>query len=283
MARQALSDWIRENLNVSILGSDDKIGVKKCTAFSLVHMQGNQQVELKTISIGSKQWEPRELASLFDTAAETFAGGVPGVQQFQVLAFYDDKDKPQGFYPLRKNGESEAYGLGTEPPTTVGLTQQLMRHNEALARLSASHSDSLLNRQSDIIEKLLTRMGKLEEENFDTVELAKELIMKQAADQHTRAIELIKTKQSAEDRKALMRLAPPLANKLLGREIFPQSAVDTSIIENLAESLDEKQIMALSQVLKPEQFALIADRMVDIIKKRKEAGELTEGKKDAAE
>lgn len=274
MARQSIAGFVRDCLCVS--EKENLVGIQKCTGFALVHMQGNQQVELKTIKLGSRQWDPKEIGETLEGVAENFAAGIPGVQQFQVLAFYDGRERPQSFYPFRKSGESEGFGLATEPPTTTGLLQSLMRHNEANTRVVANLSVGILDKYEKLLDKALSRIDKLEEENFDTVELAKDLVMKQAADQHSNRMEEIKTRQSMEDRKVAMRLLPAIANRVLGKEIFPQAAADTAMFEHLAETLDKDQIQKLASVLRPDQWGLVADRLNEILK-RKVAEEQSKG------
>lgn len=271
--RQPLRQFILECLTVS--EKQDLYGAKRCSGFSLVHVAGSQQLELKTIKIGAKAHDPKELAELFEGTAENYAGGIPGVQQFQLLAFFDDSDRPQSFYPFRKSADPDHSGLGTEAPTTSGVTTQLMRHNEALSRINAHHQSEVFRELMTIIREERETNQQLRKEQTEVIELAKELILKQAADQHTRTIELLKLKQSMKDRETFMKLAPPVANRVFGKEIFPQAVADTAIFENLAESLDEDQVKKLAAVLKPEQWALVADRLVQILeaKAKREASE----------
>lgn len=284
MARQSLSAWIQEHLAIVSQGgstTEDNAKISKCTAFSLVHLQGIQQIELKTLKIGSRQYDAKELASMFESACDTYAGGVPGVQQFLILAFFDGNEKPSAQYPIRKAGEQDTFGLGTEAPTTQGLTQQLMRHNEALTRISASHSDSLMSRAIDIIGKQQSRIDRLEKEQLDTIELAKELVMQQASNEHGRVVEIFKMKQSAEDRKRMFQLAPAVINRITNREIFPQATADTALFEHLAESLNAEQIKKLAGILTPEQWGFVADRLVQVLEKKekdeKETKQLEDG------
>lgn len=279
--RKNLRQFITECLLVS--DKQDLYGVKKCTGFSLVHMRGGQEVELKTIKIGSRQWEPKDLAELFESTAETFAGGVPGTQQFQVMAFYDDNERPQSFYPFRKACDPDHDGITTEPPTSTGQLSQFMRHLEAKERMTSQYTVSIFSILERTVKTQADRIAALEKEQFDAVDLAKEMILKSVAQNHDREMELLKAKQSAGDREKVLALLPAVVNRISGKEIFPQSTADSALFENLAGSLTEKQVQQLAGVLTPEQWGLVAARLVDVVDKRiaREEAEKKNGKKDA--
>lgn len=281
--RKNLRQFITECLLVS--DKQDLYGVKKCTGFSLVHMRGGQEVELKTIKIGSRQWEPKDLAELFESTAETFAGGVPGTQQFQVMAFYDDNERPQSFYPFRKTCDPEHDGITTEPPTPTGQLSQFMRHLEAKERMTSQYTVSIFSILERTVKTQADRIAALEKEQFDAVDLAKEMILKSVAQNHDREMELLKAKQSAGDREKVLALLPAVVNRVTGKEIFPQATADTALFENLAGSLTEKQVQQLSSILTPEQWGLVAARLVDAVDKKvaKEEAEKKNGKRDAAQ
>ncbi len=280
--RKNLRQFITECLLVS--DKQDLYGVKKCTGFSLVHMRGGQEVELKTIKIGSRQWEPKDLAELFESTAETFAGGVPGTQQFQVMAFYDDNERPQSFYPFRKACDPDHDGITTEPPTPTGQLSQFMRHLEAKERMTSQYTVSIFSILERTVKVQADRIQMLEKEQFDAVDLAKEMILKSAAQSHDREMELLKAKQSAGDREKVLALLPAVVNRVSGKEIFPQSTADSALFENLAGSLTEKQVQQLSSILTPEQWGLVAARLVDVVDKKiakEEADKSKNGKRDA--
>ncbi len=280
--RKNLRQFITECLLVS--DKQDLYGVKKCTGFSLLHMRGGQEVELKTIKIGSRQWEPKDLAELFESTAETFAGGVPGTQQFQVVAFYDDNERPQSFYPFRKTCDPEHDGITTEPPTPTGQLSQFMRHLEAKERMTSQYTVSIFSILERTVKVQADRIASLEKEQFDAVDLAKEMILKSAAQSHDREMELLKAKQSAGDREKVLALLPAVVNRVTGKEIFPQATADTALFENLAGSLTEKQVQQLSSILTPEQWGLVAARLVDAVDKKiakEEADKSKNGKRDA--
>jgi hypothetical protein len=261
-----MRQWIAECLLVS--EKADLYGVKKCTGFALIHERGGSPKELKAISVGTAA-DPKELAAIFKSTADTYAGGVPGVQQFQLLAFFDGQDEPKSFYPFRKNGHDETHGgLMTEGPTPTGVLGQLMRLFEANTRITHQYSASTFSTMERMFDRLDRRNARLESEQHDLIELAKELIFQKASDEHNRKVALQEMEQSAQDRQLFMRLLPGVANRVFGKEIFPQSTVDGEIIDQMAESLTEEQIGQLSSILTPEQWGLLADRLVTALQKK---------------
>ena len=273
--RQTIRQFIAECLLVS--EKQDLYGLKRCSGFSLVHNRGGQQVELKTIKTGNRAWDTKELAQLFDSVAENFAGGVPGVQQFTLNGFYDDQDQPQSFYPFRKSGEQEGDGITTEAPTGSGPQSQMMRHYEADRRITTQFQNSLFTFMSKEIERAEKRIEHLEKEQHEAVALAKAAIFEQAEKQHERRVEILKLERSQKDRETVMRLLPPVANRVLGKEIFPQAVADTALVEHLASTLTEGQVKQLAGILSPEQWGLLADRFLRVLDEKakgdKEHGE----------
>lgn len=269
MARQTLRQFIAECLLVA--EKQDLYGIKKCSGFALVHDRNGTQFELKVIKIGARQWDPKELADILESTADTFAGGVPGVQQFQVLAFFDDQSQPQSFYPFRRNGgDAEQAGLMTEPPTQAGLMGQLMRLFEANTRTSHHYAASTFATMERVIVRLDQRCALLEEEQHDTIELTKELIFQRASDEHGRKIAILELEEKAKTKEAIVRLLPPLANRVFGKEVFPQATADSAIIDQMAESLTQDQIVKLNGILTPQQWGLLADRLVQSLEKKAE-------------
>jgi len=105
-------------------------------------------------------------------------------------------------------------------------------------------------------------------ENIDALSIVKEVMMTQANEEAQAAMALAEYKRKTEERAKVIELLPPMANQLFGREIFPQSLADTTLIENITKSLTEEQLAQLMSILKPEQAALLAPRMEKILKEQ---------------
>lgn len=269
--RKALKTWVRD---VLVLEQTDEDNPKRCTALSLVHYNGLNKVEVKTIRIGSKPVDPTELAKLFEETANTHAGGLDaGRQQYEVLAFFNDSEEPQERYPLAVFSgnpiELGHGGISSEPATTTGMTQQMMRHNEALMSASIAHMNNIMLRMSQMLDKVMEQNTKLVDENADVLSVAKELIMEKAANQHEHRMRELETERKNKEREKLFGYLPPLVNQLTGKEIFPASTVAQSLFDSLADSITPEQIAKLAEVLTPEQAAPV----MDFLHKRWEANE----------
>jgi hypothetical protein len=90
-------------------------------------------------------------------------------------------------------------------------------------------------------------------ENREGFTLVKELLAAQALNRHEFKMKELEFERSTEERKKWLDFAPSLVNTILGSEVFPQSTEDTSLLESIADSLSEEDLMKLSSVLKPEE------------------------------
>lgn len=263
--RKNLAEWIGDELG--------SVGERqeRCNAFSVRHYNGTQQVELKTIELGNREWVPKELEKFLLDIAETHAGGLPGIQQYQVCSFYENSTQPNGFYPLRLSGGDIAEGMGglaTEPPTATGHMMQMMRHNEAHMRSSFLHQEAVMDRMLNIIDRQGGMIDKLMTENHDAIDACKEVIMAKAADRHEKDMEILHTQRNSALVATAAKYLPAITNVVTGREIFPQSLADTVLLEGLTESMTQEQAIKLMGILDDKQKALLLPRMNEIIDKR---------------
>jgi hypothetical protein len=262
--RKSLASWIRTELT--------QIGERKerCTAFAVLHYQGAVGTELKTVQLGSKEWDAKELEDIFIDIAETHAGGLVGVQQYQVLSFFEGSNQPQGKYPMRVSAQSEESmgGLSTEGPTPQGHMMQMMRHNEAHMRAAFVHHEAMTDRMLTMIDRQGVMIEKLMEENHDAVELAKVCIMTKAEDAHTKTMEVMRLQRNGDLVKQFAKYAPSILNTITGREIVPQSTADTTLIEGLVEEMSADQALQFMSILTDKQKAIIVPRMQQIAEKQ---------------
>lgn len=265
MARQTLDQWIRE-----ALVDPDKDG--RCTSMALVHISGPHaaEKEIHTIRFGSKPQEPRELAALFRGKAESYAAETTGVQTFCVLAFYDNRTEPQARKPLMVHGENDYGGLATEPPTKEGQTMQGMRHMEAVIQLAFRQTQMLFDASNQTTKALLDQNRQLMQENRDSFEIVKELMIKQIEGNHKHEMEALEYQRRTTERSKWLGMAPALVNSLVGKNIFPQGSADTALIDSIMDSLDETSIQQLAGIIKPEVWAPLASRMSERLRQRRE-------------
>lgn len=266
MARQTLDQWIREALT-----DEEKDG--KCTRLALIHIvNGQAEREIHTQKLAGKAWEPKDLAELFRKKAENFAGDLQGVQTFNLLAFYADRGEPQNRKPFIVQGETLEQGsLMTEGPTKEGLVGQCMRHNEAVMQLAFRSVASMVESTTRLIDRVAASNEKLMAENAEAFTLLKESAMQQITNTDERRMKYLEFQRGTEERKKWLSFGPALINNLLGREVFPQSTADSSLIDSLVDSLTEEDLMKLAGtgVIKPEIWGPLAQRMSKSLESRR--------------
>lgn len=260
MKRQTLDQWVRE-----CLLDPDKDG--KCTAMTLVHMQGQAEKELHTVRFGPKPWDPKELAALFRGKAESYAAEMMGTQTFNLLAFYADRGEPQARKPMLIHGETDHHGM-TEPPTKEGQTMQGMRHMEAVIQLAFRQTAMLFESSQSTITQLVQQNGTLMRENRESFEMMKELMIRQIQTDDERIMKRLEYERKTAERSKWLGMAPALVNTLSGRDIFPQANADTALIDAVVDSIDEEGISKLSTIIKPEVWAPLASRMAKRLQMR---------------
>lgn len=269
-----IEKWVRRVLTDPMLLRSNEDGARTCVMISLMHRTSGISSEVQTLKLGSKQWDPKQLAEMFSAIADEHASGLSssesgsGQEAYQLVAFFsDDPTLPQCPLPLmRKTGPLVLDGdpIVTEPPTPKGELAQGMRHRDGWMAFTLEMNARMYATMSGIIDRLSTRLQTVEKENQDTIEIAKEMVLERAADSHNHRMAELDFERKSEERKRIMAAAPPLINQLLGREVFPASTADSSIIEGLMSDLDEKTIQTLAEILipklKPETAALLMGR-----------------------
>lgn len=260
--RKSMDGWIREALT-----DPDKDG--RISMLSLVHMQGTQQKEIHTTKFsGGRSWTETELANMFRGKAETYAQDLPGVQTFQLLAFYGEKGAPEAYFPFIVNNVGDNSGLMTEAPTEQGRMQQVMRQNEMLIQqvyrrqqVMDDFNIRMMSMQAGMIETL-------QRENRDHFTIMKEMLMEKALDMHKHKMDQLEFERSTTERKKWLSFAPALINTILGREVFPQGMADTALVETIADNLKEEDISKLAGVLPPQLLGPLVSRFVEYEKKK---------------
>ncbi len=245
--RKTLEQWIAE-----VIVDPDK---EKFSGFSLVHMQGTSQKEIHSYKWGGTgEIDAKHMASVFRGKAEAYCQDMPGVQQFQMLAFYSGKNEPEAFQPFTVNVQSDHSGLATEGPSEQGQIQQRMRHNEALIQQTYRKQEHLDNYTLRLLDAADRRNAALAHENMEAFNIVKEMLMERALNEHTRTMEQLAFSRATEERKKWLSFAPLLINTLLGDNIFPQSTEDTALIEGLANAVTEEHIHKLMGLGLPNEL-----------------------------
>lgn len=261
--RKTLDKWIDEAIS-------DKSFDGQCRMLALVHMVGSQPKELHTTKFtGGMSWTAKDLADLYRDKAETYAQDLQGVQMFQLLAFYGDSGQAQAFLPFAINPQADGgFGLGTEQPTEAGRLQQKMRIDDALIGqvyrrqgVMDDHAIMFIREMSVTMRDMARANKELMQENRDAFNIVKDVLMTQASNTHKFEMEKKNYERATIERKKWLSFLPPLVNSVLGREIFPAGIEDTALLEGIADGIEEKDLMTLAQVIKPEMLGPLMARL----------------------
>jgi hypothetical protein len=256
-----------ENFIDTCLCDDQKEG--KVSQFVLVHLQnGVQECEIDLYKAGPGL-DPKVLAERFRGRAESFAADLVGVQHFVLLVFWNQSTEPQARQPFMVTGRVDFNGA-TEAPDARGERQQDMRHRESTWQQLYKKQEHLDNMQFRINESLARRTESLMNENMQMFEMVKDMMMRQMVAEQSRQVELEKERRATEQQKALLDFAPLLLNTVAGREVFPQSKIDSILIEKLATSIKPEQIAMIKAagILPDELAGPLFARFDEILEKK---------------
>jgi hypothetical protein len=243
-------------------------------------MVGAQKTELHTCKLnkGGKILSAKEYAELLRGKADAFAQDLPGTQTFQLMAFYEGSAEPQAYQPFMagQNLDPQAKGLLTEPATPEGQKGQQMRWAEGLLSQVYQRQAVMDNHSMAMITRLGEMVEKLTDDNHQAFEVVKTMMMEKISQDREHEFKVLQYERATGERKKWLGFAPALVNTVLGKEVFPQSVEDTSLVESIADSLTEDQVMQLGAVLKPEIMGPLASRMQKFMMKKAKEKELAE-------
>jgi len=261
--RKSMDDWIREALN-----DPDKDG--PCSMLVLVHMVGEQQKEIHAVKFTGKTWAEKDLAEMMRGKAETYCQDLPGVQTFQLLAFYKSTH-PEAFYPFIVNNISNTNGLFTENLTSEeGRRSAHSRREEMFFQQMFQFQRSLNEHAGSVIDRYARHNEQLHKENMDAYGIVKDMLMEKSLNDHKFKMERLQYERDSDERKKWMQWGPMLINTIVGREVFPQSVADTSLVESIADSLKEDDIMKLAGVIDPKLLGPLMARVEQFIQKKED-------------
>ncbi len=275
---KTLERWIDEAMR-----DGDKEG--KLSSLQLTVRLGMGDKELHVTRFEpSSEFSPHDLAEMFHGKAMAYAQGVDGRQQFCLHAFYAGRSEAQAMHPFKVTPPADPNaGYATEEATPQGMKAQGMRHGEDMHGAAKGFLQVVFNRQNqmdaradererlmmDTVKLLSSALRDSTRENLDGIEIIKMQRLKEAELDHQKAMQLEEYRRSTTERAKWFAMAPPLANQLLGKQIFPQGTEDTALIEGIAEVLTPDYIKMLEQMVPPEKLAPLVSRL-DQINKAKE-------------
>jgi len=279
LIEQQIADWLKEHIVVS------RPGLGKCRKLIIRHMSidNKPQGDVTSVAVTQDEGLVGELDmivnKIVDAAQRNANDYASGVQKYAVYAYYADDPQyvPYKIFRLAAEDESGQGDLSpSEPPTTAGITSQLMRHNEATFKTATMTTSYLFS----IFEKMLTRLSD-KEERSDQQRMDMVLLMQETINEaHTRRL---------NERKEEMRMAlqegifeqlkvvmPIIANRLAGKQIFPEEDKSFLLMATFLENLKPEQQAFLRDSLDPPQIAILGEILAEY-EKKKEA--FTTGKK----
>lgn len=228
--KQSNAEWIREAMT-----DTEK---EPCTALVLIHKNGTSEREIDAVKFGGRTWKEDDLAARFEGKAESYAQNLVGLQEFCLFAFYGTSSQPQAAHPFTVQGETglEA-GFGTFTPDAKGEKMQSMAINQSLVQLCYRQTQVLFDANRNLIELLGGKLVAALDDNHELFDLCKEMILKASDREHDHRMAELKFAEGADTKKKLLAMAPALANSFTGKEIFPQSVADTSMLDALLDKL----------------------------------------------
>lgn len=275
MSRKSIEAWIHE----TIIDTDHD---GKCTRIVLSQMVGMGRTEVHTLKLtDTAVYEPKNLAAMFTGKADVVCQDTPGESRFVLDAYWRDSNEPQSFFPFVRRGQTEGrHGL-VHPPTEEGQKMQTMEWSQSLLGQVYKRQDRMDERQAQAEDRHIRReeilYGRLEhvmEENFKFFTFIKEIMAMQSLDQHKQAMEKAAYQRQSKREEKLMDAAPILLNIVAGREVVPQSVVDTKIVEALARKVTPEMLGMLSMLgLSEEEQGILAHRINQVKEKEEKEDE----------
>lgn len=252
-----------------------------CVGLSLSHVNGPIEKEIHGLRFAGQKYDEakvRQLAEMFDGLAHTDAQSLSGSQRYVLYAFYDGFDQPKARFNLVVNGHlvNKPGDFSTEPATPEGRLAQRMRHDEAYSQTLIAANANTLNIQNNLLRLMAERLDQTTREHRDMFEFVHTLVLERAREDREHEIRMLEYQRNTQIMSGLTKVAPAMINTITGKEVVPQSTVDTQILETIAENLDESSMAQLAPLLSkfpPEMVGVLMSRFEQITKAKQEEKE----------
>lgn len=207
----------------------------------------------------SPNQDPEPLAADIYRRAQQDARFSRGRTMYGVFAYREGDRSWSGRHCLIIDGEEGAQGFfeqAVERPDVAGLLGQLMRHNEANARMSVGQQLDLVAHYKDMLQTAQGRIEQLEAKLAEQHELYEQLTTLK----HQRDLEV--RQQDREDKRQdfliekLDVVTPVLLSKM-APGAATKTALGEELIRGFLKSLKPAQIAGILSHLQPEQAAAI--------------------------
>lgn len=273
--RKKLENWVKRQL----LMSSEENPVCRIT---LRHaMGGNKAATVKDMEV-SPHDSALDITTQLHEAANDDAEGLGGLQSYVIASYFmavPDKVRERLSFRLAVETDGDDEINQTEAPTERGLTQQLMRHNEANARVMTMGMGEVVRQQNRMIERQATMIENFMDKHMGLLELQEKMMT--ASDQRDIAKMQVVSKISREDAalEKFMELAPIVVNRFMGQKMLKEDATPTEMmLADFAKSLTPQQMEVMMKTLTPEQSL----KMIEFISLQQKRDEEKEKKRLAA-
>ena len=194
------------------------------------------------------------LANVIHARAADDGRHFPGRSLYGVFAFREGTYVDRFFFPIE--GEEDEARFGLRDANLTGVTTQLMRHNEANARLAIGQTLDVITHYRSLLAAREKRIEELETKYWKVAELYERL----TSMQHERELETLRLQQS-DKRQEFLRdkldmLTPVLMSKVMPG-VAKGGALGEELIRQFLKSLSPAQMEAIVGSLSPEQAAVI--------------------------
>lgn len=235
---------------------------KPIAKISLRHAApGTKGNEIETIDLSERVYSSEEIPTMAEeiiSRAQTDADGIGGVNRYTVTLYALGEVRAVLRWPFRIRANGDEFDeAGDEAPNSKGLLQQLMRHNEALAKTmvhAVAGVTTVMARRLESSDNLNAQLMSQHVESMKLLEEAK-------SEQHSRDMELLTT-EASESRKnqmfeKLALLVPVLINKLAGQKVMDASDPTVMMLQSFVGSMTPDQFAKIQSSLKPEQMIVL--------------------------
>ena len=177
---------------------------------------------------------------------------------YGVLSFRGADYLDRFFFGVQGEQHEDPFAVTSRDATLGGVTAQLMRHNEANARLAIGQTIDVIGHYKSLLVAREKRIEELEAKYTKVIDLHERL----SSLQHERDLEILRMKQSEKKREFLQEKFEMLAPVVLAK-FFPGASKGAMLGEELLrqflKSLSPQQMEGLMGTLSAEQFAVISE------------------------
>jgi hypothetical protein len=263
LSRNPLVEWLRQRLS-----DPDMPG--PCVRLTLMYDRANIEEEVQSTKFASGiQWKPEELADKYYCIAQDHVKDDKGIEHsFRLLAFFEETiaDGTKAEHVKTKRFKLTPWGQDVEfindEPTARGAQAQGMRLTEQIVQ-------GTFKLLSQTMGSAAHETQILREQNMKLFEMMQGLMVKIAETDEERQMKRLAFERETKERAQWLSYAPTLVNTLLNKEVFPQSTVDTQIIEAAAEHLSEEDLQMLATKLPQHLWGPLAARLEKVLKEKR--------------